>query len=276
VLSDRRPNAAGEPRLFQEMLQQIVRRRLALAALMADGRAASEQAVDRAVAAHRERFEERGESLDDFLKHNGVSIESYRRRIGWELSWAAYKDAMLTQANLEQFFQRHQRHFDGTEVRASHILIRSEGDGEVRNAEFGVRNEEETSSNSELRIPNSELTRAREIRATIEAGELTFAEAAAKYSEAPSKDRGGDIGYFPRRGVMHEAFAAAAFALARDEVSQPVITPFGVHLIQVTGEKPGGKKLADAAEEVYRAAEARLFDTLVASGRKRAKVDYAP
>ena len=106
-------------------------------------------------------------------------------------------------------------------------------------------------------------------------GELTFAEAAAQFSDAPSKDRGGDVGYFPRRGVMHEAFAAAAFALKPGEVSQPVVTPFGVHLIQITAEKPGSKQLADVREEVYRAAEARLFDTLVANGRKRAKVEYA-
>jgi parvulin-like peptidyl-prolyl isomerase len=287
VLSGRRTDAveAEDARLVREMLQQIVRRRLALAALSADGRAASDSVVERALGLHRDQFEQRGESFDDYLNHNGVPIESYRRRIAWELSWAAYKEAMLTDENLEQFFERYRRHFDGTEVQASHVLFRSEGPaGEgVRSAEFGVRNEEpggvrseETDSlNSELRTPNSELERAREIRAAIEAGKLTFADAAAKFSDAPSKDRGGDIGYFPRRGVMHEAFAAAAFALKAGEISEPIVTPFGVHLIQVTGEKPGSKKLAEVREEVYRAAEARLFHTLVAGGRKRAKVEYA-
>jgi parvulin-like peptidyl-prolyl isomerase len=299
VLADRRPNAADDPRLVREMLEQIVHRRLALLELTAEGRAASEEVVQRGLAIHHEQFEQRGESLDEFLQRNGVPVESYRRRLAWELSWATYKDAMLTDESLEKFFQRYRRHFDGTEVRASHVLIRSEGQGsgdrgqgsgdrgrgsgdrgqepgaEVRSVEFGVRNEEGTSSNSELRTLNSELTRAREIRAAIEAGELTFAEAAARFSDAPSKDRGGDVGFFPRRGVMHEAFAAAAFALARDEVSQPVATPFGIHLIQVTGEKPGSKKLEEVREDVYRAAEARLFATLFASGKKRAKVEYA-
>lgn len=256
VLHGRRPEAADEMRLEREMLRQIVRRRLALAALAADGRAVDDAQVERALTSRWKQFQERGTSLKAYLKEHGISEESYRARVRWELSWAACKADLLTEENLRSFFDRHRRHFDGTEVRASHVLL---------NVPAG----------SDDRSVDSVLERAREIRAAIEAGEVTFAEAAAKHSTAPSRDRGGDIGYFPRRGVMHERFSAAAFRLDPGEVSPPVVTPFGVHLIRVTDEKPGTKSFNEVQTAVYQAAEARLFNRLVTAGRQHARVEYA-
>jgi hypothetical protein len=289
VLHDRRPEAADEPRLEREMLHQIIRRRLALAALTAEGHAASDEEVDREFAAHREGIERRGEALDKWLTHNGVDAESYRRRLRWDLSWESYRACVLTEQNLREFFDRYRRHFDGTEVRASQILLRSAGsdaegggrDGArsaelgTGSAEFGVRSEAADSPDFALPIPHVPLETARKLRVTLEAGEMTFAEAAAKYSIAPSRDQGGDIGFFARRGVMHEAFAAAAFRLRPGEISPPVVTPHGVHLIQVTEEKKGKREFTEVQAEVRRAAEARLFDTLVAGGRRQVRVELA-
>lgn len=59
----------------------------------------------------------------------------------------------------------------------------------------------------------------------------TFDELAQKFSKCPSRARGGDLGEFGR-GRMVPAFEEAAFALKVDEVSGPVRTPFGYHLIK--------------------------------------------
>lgn len=57
-----------------------------------------------------------------------------------------------------------------------------------------------------------------------------FEDLAAKFSRCPSKGRGGDLGTFPK-GRMVPSFEEAAFDLQVGEISQPVRTQFGYHLI---------------------------------------------
>ncbi len=76
------------------------------------------------------------------------------------------------------------------------------------------------------------IQQARELKAQIDAG-ADFAEMARVHSTDPSnKEQGGDLGTFGR-GQMVPAFDSAAFALPVGQVSQPVVTQFGVHLIKV-------------------------------------------
>lgn len=59
----------------------------------------------------------------------------------------------------------------------------------------------------------------------------SFEDLAQKFSSCPSKQRGGDLGEFGK-GRMVPSFEEAAFALGVNEVSGPVRTQFGYHLIQ--------------------------------------------
>ena len=75
------------------------------------------------------------------------------------------------------------------------------------------------------------LEKAEEVAEKINSG-LSFEEAAQKYSSCPSKSQGGSLGTFTK-GQMVPEFEQAAFSLAVGEVSSPVKTQFGYHLIKV-------------------------------------------
>lgn len=99
-------------------------------------------------------------------------------------------------------------------IRASHILAAYQGS-----------------------VPDSSVTRTREealvliesVRDSIEAG-MAFADAAAAFSDCPSKQAGGDLGPFSRN-IMDPTFSDSAFVLEPGEISGIVETPFGFHLI---------------------------------------------
>jgi peptidyl-prolyl cis-trans isomerase C len=71
---------------------------------------------------------------------------------------------------------------------------------------------------------------AKDLEKKIQEGEK-FEELAKKFSRCPSSKSGGDLGFF-KEGQMVEAFEEAAFALKPGEISKPVRTRFGYHLIQ--------------------------------------------
>ena len=88
-----------------------------------------------------------------------------------------------------------------TEVRASHILVKTEE--EAKNLYDEIKNG------------------------------ASFAKLAEEKSLCPSGQNGGDLGFFGK-GMMVKPFEDAAFSLNVGEFSQPVQTQFGWHLIQLT------------------------------------------
>ncbi len=77
---------------------------------------------------------------------------------------------------------------------------------------------------------------AKDIKAKIEEGKISFEDAAKEYSQCPSKANGGDLGYFGR-GMMVKEFETASFDGKVGQVSDPVQTQFGWHLIKVIDKK---------------------------------------
>lgn len=90
------------------------------------------------------------------------------------------------------------------------------------------------------------LEQAEEIKNKIDSG-MNFEMAAMQFSSCPSKEQGGNLGNFTR-GRMVPEFEAAAFELAVGEVSEPVQTQFGYHIIKVEEKNEG---MVKPLEEVF-------------------------
>lgn len=111
------------------------------------------------------------------------------------------------------------------------------------------------------------MARANDAIARIKAGEA-FEDVAKELSEDPgSSSQGGDLGFFGK-GLMVKPFEDAAFALDAGVLSEPVRSPFGVHVIEVTeiraGEIPPLEEVRDQlkAELVEEQAKNLFFDRM--------------
>lgn len=91
---------------------------------------------------------------------------------------------------------------------------------------------------------------ANDIEARLKAGEK-FEDLAKKYSLDGSKDYGGDLGYFTAPEMVAE-FSKAAFSLKVGEVSPPVKTDFGWHVIKIEDRKTGAAQPFDQVKSAIR------------------------
>jgi peptidyl-prolyl cis-trans isomerase C len=120
--------------------------------------------------------------------------------------------------------------FDGTTVKASHILIASEEDASPE-------------------VKAAARKKLEDLSVQIAMGKITFEDAAKANSDCPSKAQGGDLGDFTFDRMV-VPFSEAAFAMEVGQTSGVVESSFGMHLIKVTGRTPGSGKPTEAAAQV--------------------------
>jgi peptidyl-prolyl cis-trans isomerase D len=169
-------------------------------------------------------------SMEEFFKKNR---EGYRVpdkiKIAWmELDPKAFREQVkIGDKEIEGYYEYRMDTFrEPHKVKARHILFKlSEGATEEKEKE--VRN-----------IAKGVLLEARQGK--------DFAELARKYSEGPTKSKGGELGYF-KAGQMDKIFEDAAFKLKKGEISDLVRTRFGYHIIKVEDIK---EERAKPLEEV--------------------------
>lgn len=184
----------------------------------------------------------------------------------------------IAPAAVQAYYDANAKKFDQPEqLRAEYVVFSREqllqsiqvSDGEIKawydsHADRYRQPEERRASHILLPLAGdagAEAVKAAEAQANELLGQLRktpgdFAKLAKQYSKDPgSADRGGDLGWFGR-GMMVKPFEEAAFALKEGQMSDPVRSDFGIHIIRITGVKAEqGRPLAEVRNEI--AAEIR-------------------
>lgn len=248
---------AAQTQMEATALQQLVDRVLILQNLERTKQGATKDEIDLAVDRLAKQLKQTGKTLANHAASLGLDEAALRRQFAWQIGWSRFVERHLTDENLGKFFDKHRRDFDGTQVRAAHILFKIPEGGDAKTLA-------------------SVLEKAQDVRAEIAAGKMSFAQAAAKHSAAPTKDTGGDIGLIGRYDPMPESFSRAAFALEKDAVSEPVVSAFGVHLIQSREVVPGSKTWKEVRPELEQAVAQYLFTWLADRERTNAAIEFKP
>lgn len=161
-------------------------------------------------------------SWDEMLKARGLTEDDVREALKEQiiLDKALQSRVTVTPAQVKSYFDKNHGAFDKPEqIKARHILVK-------------------------------DLATAQKVEAALKSGQ-NFADVAKQYSIDPgSKDKGGELGFF-RRGQMVPAFDQVAFSLKVGQISAPVKSPFGYHVIQVEAIQPAEKAtLASATPRI--------------------------
>ncbi len=156
-------------------------------------------------------YSEAKENKMDEAKEYQVALEQLKRSLLAQYLVSNLMSSIdVSEKEVEEYYNSNKNSFiSGETVTASHILVET-------------------------------LEKANDILKEINDG-LSFADAAQKYSSCPSKNSGGNLGKFGK-GQMVPEFEDAVFAMKVGDISSPVKTQFGHHLIQLN-EKNESKEL---------------------------------
>jgi peptidyl-prolyl cis-trans isomerase C len=182
----------------------------------------------------------------DKSKEVADKLEELKKRIVVEafLKKKVEAQASLTDADLQKYYDQNKEKLKtGEQVRASHILVKSEAE-------------------------------AQDILGQLKKGG-NFEELAAKYSIDAAKTKGGDLGWFGK-GSMIPEFEKVVFNMKEGEISGVVKTQFGYHIIKLTGKRPAGIPSFDEVKEQLKAKllpekQQEVFQKLKEELKKNAK-----
>jgi parvulin-like peptidyl-prolyl isomerase len=252
----------GEQRFYEGAVELLIGTRLLAQFLNEQRVAVPQQDVDAQIAEQERALTQAGTTLAAALAESGTTLEKLKDEIRSTLQWEKYLREKATDAELRKYLDQNKDAFNGSQVRASHILILVDPDASEE-------------------VKEKARQKALAIKQEIESGKIDFATAANRYSEDPAnrdQPSGGDLGVFSRKGKYLEDFSAAAFALDKvGAISEPVLTEYGYHLIQLTDKRAGEPiTFEQARPAVMRQYAIDQQGAIVAQQRKAAKVEIKP
>jgi len=210
------------PQLIQQIIERFIDKTLLSAEAVRREIPVDEKSVDKAVKQIIESLPA-GMDIETAVASQGTSLEAIRKEISADTQLHVLFDAVtgdtpdITDEDILGFYKEDPKRFETeAQVAARHILIKCD-------------------TKADETLHQMSKAKAESVQKKLVDG-ADFAEQAGECSDCPSKEQGGELGTFGR-GKMAPEFEEAAFAQAVDEIGPVVKTPFGYHIIQVTGQQ---------------------------------------
>ena len=219
--------------------KQLMTYELLLQSAIREGGKMNTEEAEKIINEQRQQHGE--EAFEQMLKMQGMSIEEVVKKVAGSLLIDEYhknKIAEYNQANpvkeedVKKFYDENPANFESpASLSAAHILLKFNSNTPDEDEKAGLRQ------------------KLLELKKRLLEGE-DFAALAKPYSACPSKEKGGELGQF-QEGQMVPEFEEAVKELKSGEVSDPVETQFGFHLIKAGPSKEAGKMdFAEAKEQI--------------------------
>jgi parvulin-like peptidyl-prolyl isomerase len=254
------PSTENREQVYRDAVDSLVNTKLLTMFLNRRKIAVAPGKIDEEVARLDQQLKSEGQDLATALLENNKDMDYIRKQMEDRIRWSQYVKAKATDAELRRYVAANRDLFSGTQVRASHILLKVDPDAPAAEKE---------------KVKQKLLG----IKSQIDANKVTFAEAANKYSEDPANagGAGGDLDYFTLSSGFIPEFTDVAFKLKKGSISEPIETPYGYHLIQLTDRKEG--RPVDFEQNkpyIINVYAGELQKNLLTEERKRAKIDVKP
>lgn len=253
-------------RYKERILTEIIRDTLTAQALERANIEVDEREVEAKFAEYLKENFHTEQDIEEYYRRTGMSPDRIRADIRKSLTLEEHLDAVYKTAvsddEVKQYYHEHTSRFQAPEeVHAAHILLPL-----ARNATPDEVKEQRKEAMKIVRLARKP--------------DADFAKLAREHSSGPRADKGGDLGWFSRKQMVPE-FSNAAFKLEAGEVSDPVRSSHGLHIIKVFERRPERVKPYEEAAPEIRASlsRARKRDATIkfmADVRADAKIEQHP
>jgi parvulin-like peptidyl-prolyl isomerase len=245
--------------IYRDAIDTLINTRLIGQFLARQQIAVTPEKLNEALAQFERGIKASGRDLNTALREENQTIEEVRRELTDRLRWIEFVTIKATDAELKRWAASHKDLLTGTQVKASHIYL-------------------EVPDNATPAEKEKIREKLVALKKDIDDKKISFAEAANKNSQDPAnaEGAGGDIGYFDLSSGIVEEFATAAMAMKPGEISGPVETSHGFHLILVT-ERSEGKPVDFEQQRtaILQFYAAELQKQILTAERKRAEDSHA-
>jgi len=229
-----------EQQLKQSSLQDLINQRVLLQKADEEGIEVTNKELDKELEEFRDT-EEKEKNFSDYLEQLGISEEYFEEmyKQGIKINKLMDKLVKIDEKSVKEEYEANKESYD--KIQASHILVETKEEAE-------------------------------EVKNKVKEGQ-DFAELAKEYSIDPSVEQNsGNLGFFGKDANLVPEFKDAAFKIKKGEVSEPIKSEYGYHIIKVTDEQKGleaneeeikeklkGEKFNEKAQELIEEADTEIL-----------------